>query len=123
MDYKELKIENDRLKAEIETYHLFYEDFTKYDEAISNASAVLMQMLSTVVGIKKKGNNSKNVTDQEEKIHTLLGIFEMMLGLNNRCQSQKLLIKHQAQDKFFLEQKIKILTDELTAIKKAHNEK
>ena len=119
MEYKELKAENEKLKNQVEAFHLFYEDFNKYDVAISNANGILSQMLSDVIGIKVNGNKSDKVIEQEKKIISLLDLFEVMQGLNNKCQSQKLLIKHKSQDEFYLKQKIEELTKELEAIKSA----
>ena len=119
MDYKELQEENNKLKSQIETFHLFYQDFNKYDLAISKANATLIQMLSDVVGIKKKGNKTDKVIEQEKKIISLLDVFEDMQGLNNKCQSQKILIKHKAQNEMYLKDKIEALTKELESIKKA----
>lgn len=119
MDYKELQEENNKLKSQIETFHLFYQDFNKYDLAISKANATLVQMLSDVVGIKKKGNKTDKVIEQEKKIISLLDVFEDMQGLNNKCQSQKILIKHKGQNEMYLKDKIEVLTKELESIKKA----
>lgn len=119
MDYNELKNDRDKLKLQIEKFHIFYEDFSKYDTAISNGSGLLVEMLSDLVKVKKKGNNSDKVIEQEKRLVKLLDIMELMQGLNNKCQSQKLVIKHQSQDNSIITHKVERLDQELEAIKKA----
>lgn len=121
MDYKELKADYERLKASIEAYHLFYSDFNAYALLLSNSQGLLVEMYSSVVELKKKGNNSTKIIEQEDRLKSLLSNIEALSGLNNLCQSQKLKIKHQAQDYVALEFKANNLEKELTAIKEAFN--
>lgn len=121
MEYNELKKDRDSLILQIEKFHIFYEDFNKYDVAISQANGLLTEMLSDVIKIKVKGNKPDKVIEQEKRLFTLLGIFETMQGLNNKCQSQKLLIKHQSQDNTIINMKIQRIEKELEAIKSAFN--
>jgi len=112
MDYKALA---EQYKAEIDTFHLFYEDLNKYDLAISIGNGVLADMYSELLKAKKRNPDSKNVTDQEERIKILLGIFEDMLGLNNKAQSLKLRFRH-------LNNRLSNVEQELNAMKQAYEQ-
>ena len=115
MDYTQLKLENERLKAEIDTFHAFYETFNRYDLVISNSYGILAEMYSNTLKAKVKNTTSKAVLEQEERINKLIDAFSEMQGLNNKCQSLSLRFKHINQEMFNLR-------NELEAIKKAHNE-
>lgn len=115
MDYTQLKAENESLKAEIDTFHAFYESFNRYDLVISNSYGILAEMYSNTLKAKVKNPTSKIVLEQEERINKLIDAFSEMQGLNNKCQSLSLRFKHINQEVFNLKA-------ELTSIKKAHNE-
>ena len=115
MDYTQLKLENERLKAEIDTFHAFYETFNRYDIVISNSYGILAEMYSNALKAKVKNPTSKAVLEQEERINKLIDAFSEMQGLNNKCQSLSLRFKHINQEVFNLKA-------ELTAIKTAHNQ-
>lgn len=115
MDYTQLKLENERLKAEIDTFHAFYETFNRYDLVISNSYGILAEMYSNALKAKVKNPTSKAVLEQEERINKLIDAFSEMQGLNNKCQSLSLRFKHINQEVFNLKA-------ELTAIKTALNQ-
>ena len=115
MDYTQLKLENERLKAEIDTFHAFYETFNRYDLVISNSYGILAEMYSNALKAKVKNPTSKAVIEQEERINKLIDAFSDMQGLNNKCQSLSLRFKHINQEVFNLKR-------ELEAIKTAHNQ-
>lgn len=122
MDYKDLLNDNKKLKAKLETFHLFFEDLTKYDLAISNGQGILVEMYNAIIKLKLSGNKSSKITEQEDRVKSLLDIFELLQGLKNTCDSQKLLIKHLSFDEIGLKSKIEVLEKELEAIKTAHKQ-
>lgn len=114
MNFKDLENENKRLKNEIDAYHLFYEDFNRYDLMISNSFGILSEMYSNVIKAKKTSENPE-IKKQEKRINDLIDIFSQMQGLNNKCHNLSLRFKH-------LNQAVFNLKSELKAIKQAHNE-
>lgn len=115
MDYNELKEIAEKRKVEIDSFHLFYEDFNKYDVAISLGNGVLSEMYSELLKAKVKNPNNQNVINQEQRIKDLFGILEEMQGLNSKCQSLKLRFRNLNQRNFNLQH-------ELEAIKSAHEQ-
>ena len=114
MDYNEIKQENDRLTAEIDAYHIFYEDFSKYDMSISNGYGLLSDMYSALIQAKKNNPNNASVLKQEQRIVNLMDIFEQMQGLNGKCQNLSLRFKN-------LNREVFSLRSELNSIKQAFN--
>lgn len=122
MDYNELKSRYEELKLEIDTFHLFYEDFNAFDLAISNGNGLLADMYSALLQAKKKSGEIKPIIDQEKRINELFDIFSLMQGLNNKCQNQKIKLRYMHITNHNLSHNLKLLKDELTAIKTAHNQ-
>ena len=120
MNYRELQEEIRELEAQIDTYYLFYQDFTIYDMNISVANGLLMEMYSNLIAAKKKNKDSKAVIDQEVRINKLLEILQSFCGLNNKSQSLKLRFKHLNQDMLAKDKQIENLKNELEAIKLAY---
>lgn len=115
MDYKDLKLENERLKAEIDTFHLFYEDFSRYDIVISIGNGIMADMYSNALKAKIKNPTNEAVLEQEERIKKMFDILTELQGLNNKCHSLSLRFRNMNQEVFNLRH-------ELDAIKKAHQE-
>ena len=115
MSNAELEKENARLKNEIDAYHLFYEDFVKYDLIISNSFGILAEMYSNVIKAKKSKNKNPEIELQEIRVNKLIHTFGEIQGLNNKCNSLSLRFK-------LLNQTVFNLKNELQSIKDAYNQ-
>jgi len=121
MDYNELKTRYEELTLQIDTFHLFYEEFNSYDLAISNGNGLLAEMYSALLQVKKKSGEIKPIVEQEKRINELFSIFSLMQGLNNKCQNQKIKLRDMHITNHNLNHRLTKLTEELKAIKLAHN--
>lgn len=102
-------------ELQIEAWHLFYESFVEYDNAIMLANGVLVDMQSKLIKAKIKNPTNIAILDTEARIKTLFTCIEKFEGLNARCVRLQTKLKQTVNTNLILEQ-------ELNDIKKAHNE-
>jgi len=112
-EYKSLY---EKLLLEIETYHTFYNDFSKHIMLISIGRGLLIDMYSDLIKFKKANPTNPKIPEKEAKLKQLLDVFDEFDGLHSKCIQMQLQLRRSNELVFKL-------TEELTAIKKAHNEK
>lgn len=119
VDFKNLM---DQYKVEIDTWHLFYETFIEYDNAISIARGVLVSMMSEVIKAKKINPSNEKIKYSEDRINILFASIEKLNGLNTKCNNLQINLKKTVFNQLKIEEENTNLKAEIAALKASFND-
>ena len=111
MTYNEIKAELQEKQKQLDSFHAFFEDFNKYDLAISLANSHLMDLYSEIITRKVSNKSDSKLLVMEKSVNSLLHIMTVFYGLNSKCQDQKLRLKNYINRCDNLEKEIKSMKD------------
>ena len=114
LSYNEIKEELNNKQKQLEAFQAYFEDFNKYDLALSLANAQTVDIYTFIIELKNRAKSEK-VLNAEKNINSLIHFMNVISGLNARCQTQKLTIKHQMTHIHRLEEELKSIKDALNA--------
>jgi len=109
-------------RLEIEAWHLFYESFEAYQDAISLVRGVCVEMKSELLKAKLANPNNSKIPAQAKRIDLLFSAMDSIDGLTARCLKQRAQLQKNKESYFELEKENEALKQEINAIKKAHDE-
>lgn len=119
MDFKYLA---EKYEVEIEAWHLFYESFIEYDNALKVGNGVLVTMMSELIKAKIVNPNNEKIKSTEERIKTLFSCLEKLNGLNNKCNNLQIKLKKTVATKLEMDIENEILKAEILALKASFND-
>lgn len=101
---------------QIEGWHLFFESFINYQNAISIVRGISVEMNSELIKFGKSNPNSPKIEASKKRIDTLLGAMDVLDGLTSRCIKQSAQLKKNKEMYFELEKENESLRAQIFAL-------
>lgn len=101
---------------QIDGWHLFFESFINYQNAISIVRGISVEMNSELIKFGKSNPNSQKIEVSKKRIDTLLGCMDILDGLTSRCIKQSAQLKKNKEMYFELEKENESLRKQIFAL-------
>jgi len=101
---------------QIEGWHLFFESFINYQNAISIVRGISVEMNSELIKFGKSNPKSPKIEISKKRIDTLLGCMDILDGLTARCIKQSAQLKKNKEMYFELEKENERLKHDIFAL-------
>jgi len=118
----DFKILAEQYEIEIEGWHLFYESFIEYDNALIVANGILFTMLSEVLKAEIKSPTSDKIKLSKERVMNMFSVIEKLEGLSNRCNNLQIKLKRSVNKQLITEKENEELKAEILALKATFDE-
>lgn len=109
-------------EVQIEGWHLFYESFEKYMDAIFTVRGVAVEMSSELIKVTKSNPNNSKLPNAKKRIDIIFSCMDSLEGLTNRCIKLSAQLKKNKEMYFVLEKENESLRNEINALKSSFNE-
>ena len=115
LSYTEIQAALNEKQKQLESFQAFFEDFNKYDLALSMANSDMMDIYTFIIEKKRSDPKDEKALLCEKNTNSVLHCLSAVQGLNSKCQTQKLTIKFQLLRIERLEQELKSIKEALNA--------
>lgn len=101
---------------QIQGWHLFFESFENYLNAISIVRGISVEMNSELIKFSKSNPKSPKIEPSLKRIETLLGCMDVLDGLTSRCIKQSAQLKKNKEMYLELEKENEKLRNDIFAL-------